>query len=578
MELTKNMTEILETLKIPRNVIELMEKINDISLIEDEENIIKIKTSSEVAYDLYCDGFLQNSTCEEVELLDILYSKYHENPYDSTYRRAGNAMSSIERQTFSTTSSHALGNLVCYLFTKVNDYKYSKLKFIEDVKEPIPLQVYIKLIDNSEKDIEVYYKEDETIYAGILDEIAIVSGTFGVKYYATIKIISKGKDKYIEGTKDIRIFPNSFVSSIEDLGLNIVTDEMKAELTEAGRHYVEITKNPKYCIYHGEAFSQGWAGDIRHRIDSRVMIDVAAFRLLNPRVEPNWYEGRIFYSDSKMDEVPEKLLWMCSPVVYGFSFNNKVWCKMYAKNIEEITFSENAFEDLIIPKKNKDIFVASLTHDMPSFDSISDKGAGKIFLLYGPPGVGKTMTAESVAEFLQKPLYYVSVGELGIRPEELENSLDKVMKVANSWDAIILLDEVDVFAVKRDGASIERNAMTAIFLRLLERYSGIMFMTTNLLNNLDDAFISRSTAIIKYEELASQDRAKIWLNLFDKVEKLNTIKLDEFLKDDIEELSSHNINGRVIKNTVRLAYSLALSKKESLSLKHIETALNLRQN
>lgn len=188
------------------------------------------------------------------------------------------------------------------------------------------------------------------------------------------------------------------------------------------------------------------------------------------------------------------------------------------------------------------------------------------------------MTAESVAEFLQKPLYYVSVGELGIRPEELENSLDKVMKVANSWDAIILLDEVDVFAVKRDGASIERNAMTAIFLRLLERYSGIMFMTTNLLNNLDDAFISRSTAIIKYEELASQDRAKIWLNLFDKVEKLNTIKLDEFLKDDIEELSSHNINGRVIKNTVRLAYSLALSKKESLSLKHIETALNLRQN
>lgn len=188
------------------------------------------------------------------------------------------------------------------------------------------------------------------------------------------------------------------------------------------------------------------------------------------------------------------------------------------------------------------------------------------------------MTAESVAEYLQKPLYYISVGELGINPHSLEGALEKAMKVANSWDAVILLDEVDVFAVKRDNTSIERNAMTAIFLRMLERYSGIMFMTTNLLNNLDDAFISRSTAVIRYNDLTADDRTKIWYGLLDKVEKLNTVKLDSNLKKDIEDLSKkHAINGRVIKNTIRLAYSLASSKNEDLSKEHIEIALSLRQ-
>lgn len=187
------------------------------------------------------------------------------------------------------------------------------------------------------------------------------------------------------------------------------------------------------------------------------------------------------------------------------------------------------------------------------------------------------MTAESVAEFLQKPLYFVSVGELGVKPEELEHSLNKVMKVATSWDAIILLDEVDVFAVKRDGASIERNAMTAIFLRMLERYSGVMFMTTNLLNNLDDAFISRATAVIKYNDLETADRIKIWNGLFDKVEKIGEVKISPSLRMDINKVASYNLNGRIIKNIVRLAYSLALSKGEDLSLNHIETALDLRQ-
>lgn len=572
------MRQILEMIKVPEDMIKSIEDTTSIQLVEDKENILKIKLNKDVAYDLYCEEFLDTSDIREVTLLDIVYSEVCEEAYTRAYSFARAHRQRVRHDDYNPESAVCQSALVCYILTRVNEYKYSKLKGIEDVDDEVPFQIYRKLLNKSPRIIEVGVYRDGVLYAGELDEIAIRKSMSGPKVIAFINIISRGSEGYVKGVIGTQIYPKMFVKDLSDLGLVLITDELKAELAEKGKHYVKMTKEPLYCECHGESYTQGWMGDDRHRVDSRVMIDPASFKLLNPRVDNSWYEGSIFSTDNIIgQEVPKESLWMCSPVVYGFSFGNKIWCKMYAKDITEIQFSENAFEELIIPEKNKDLFIASLQYDMPSLDSISDKGAGKIFLLYGAPGVGKTMTAESVAEFLRKPLYYVSVGELGVRPEELEKALDNVMRVANSWDAIILLDEVDVFAVKRDGASIERNAMTAIFLRMLERYSGVMFMTTNLLDNLDDAFISRSTAVIKYNDLTANDREKIWNGLLDKVEKLNTLKVSLELRQDVPEFAEVKLNGRVIKNTVRLAYSLALSKGEDLESKHIRAALELRQ-
>ena len=574
---TTEIREILKNLKVTEDLIQVIQN-TDITLIKDTENILKLKISKEIAYELYCDDFLPNSEITEISFLDVVYSSEDSDAFERAYKRAALFVRRVAQEDFAYDNVGHQALLACYLLVRVNEYKYSQLKSINDVVEPVPFQIYRKLLNNSKENIEVYVEENEFTYAGTLRNIEVHNTMMGPQIYAYINIISKDAEEYVQGRISTRIHPEAFVSSIEDMGLKAVTEELKAQFTKAGKNYVKLTKEPTYCEYHGEAYTEGWMGDTRHRVDSRVMVDIASFKLLNPKIRDRWYKGDIFDCDCTIGEdVPEDKLWMCSPVVYGFSFSNKIWCYMASKNITDIKFSENAFDDLIIPQENKEVFIASLTHDMPSLDSISDKGAGKIFLLYGAPGVGKTMTAESVAEFLQKPLYYVSVGELGVRPEELEKALDNVMKVATSWDAIILLDEVDVFAVKRDGASIERNAMTAIFLRMLERYSGVMFMTTNLLNNLDNAFISRSTAVIKYHNLTADDRAKIWNGLFDKIEILNTLKISDDLKERVKDLSQHDLNGRVIKNTVRLAYSLAISKNEELSLEHINTALSLRQ-
>lgn len=574
-------TEILkklEELKIPNDIIQSIQDTKSITLSLDEEEIIRIEITKDLAYDLYCDDFLATSNYREVGMLDVIYSNVSTNIFDKTYEYAEYHKERVRRGRYDAHSVPHQTALVCYILSKANDLKYNKYETIYDVKDPVPFQVYKNLIKKSHEGIEVYTKDNEgNIIAGLLEEIKVRKSMFGMDVHALISIVSKGAKKYVRGKVDIQIHPKEFIKSMEDMGLSLITPELKKELTEMGKKYIEMTKKPTYCECHGEVYTQGRVSDIRHAVNSRVMIDVESMRLLNPMIPNSWYQGDIFTNNECIGEgVPEDMLWMCSPYVYGFSFGNKIWCRMTLKDLSDIIFSENAFDELIIPQATKDVFVASLTHDMPSLDSISDKGAGKIFLLYGAPGVGKTMTAESVSEFLRKPLYFVSVGELGVNPEQLETSLDNVMKIANSWDAIILLDEVDVFAVKREGASIERNAMTAIFLRMLERYSGIMFMTTNLLNNLDDAFISRATAVIKYNDLSKTNKAKIWQGIIEKVINLNTIKVN-CSSIDLKELSEYDLNGRVIKNTIRLAYSLAASKNEALSMKHIRTALKLRQ-
>lgn len=112
-------------------------------------------------------------------------------------------------------------------------------------------------------------------------------------------------------------------------------------------------------------------------------------------------------------------------------------------------------------------------------DVIQGKGKGLVAVLHGPPGTGKTLTAEGISELLKCPLYSVSAGDLGTDSRYLEAELQKTLDICHAWGAILLLDEADVFLEKRNMADIHRNALVSIFLRQLEYFQGILFLTTN---------------------------------------------------------------------------------------------------
>lgn len=122
---------------------------------------------------------------------------------------------------------------------------------------------------------------------------------------------------------------------------------------------------------------------------------------------------------------------------------------------------------------------------------VKGKGRGLIILLHGVPGVGKTSTAETIADATGRPLLSVTCGDIGENAAEIEKNLEQIFTNSHRWGCVLLLDEAEVFLAKRNLEDLKRNAMVSVFLRVLEYYSGILFLTTNRVGTIDEAFKSR---------------------------------------------------------------------------------------
>jgi hypothetical protein len=249
------------------------------------------------------------------------------------------------------------------------------------------------------------------------------------------------------------------------------------------------------------------------------------------------------------DFTTEELI-IASPVVLGFSFTEKSWFEFAVADIQDIVWNDQAFDSLVLPRDHKELVKAQVkSHKFHAAEAIDDviqgKGKGLVFVLHGPPGVGKTLTAEGIAEYLRCPLYAVSAGDLGTDARALESELNKIMDIAHSWGAVLLLDEADVFLEKRQHQDVHRNALVSIFLRLLEYFQGILFLTTNRVETFDEAFQSRIHIALKYNELGMKAKKDIW-RAFTAMAAKNGGLVDDFTDKNYEELAKHNLNGRQV--------------------------------
>jgi hypothetical protein len=92
-------------------------------------------------------------------------------------------------------------------------------------------------------------------------------------------------------------------------------------------------------------------------------------------------------------------------------------------------------------------------------------------------------------------LYAVSAGELGTTPEQVDKRLTNILQLSETWNAVLLLDEADVFLQQRGVGDVNRNALVSIFLRQLEYFQGVLVLTTNMVQQIDPAFESNSDLI-----------------------------------------------------------------------------------
>ncbi|KAK4676341.1 hypothetical protein QC764_510590 [Podospora pseudoanserina] len=164
-------------------------------------------------------------------------------------------------------------------------------------------------------------------------------------------------------------------------------------------------------------------------------------------------------------------------------------------------------------------------------DFIENKGEGHIFLLHGGPGVGKTYTAECIAEYTYCPLLSLTCGDIGTDDVKMEQQLSKWFRLAEKWGAVMLIDEADIYLERRVVSDLRRNSLVfGEILRWHPHLSTPVVLTLNVQilprnpvldykprRAFDDAFISRIHIIIKYDQLSKDNHRQIWTQFFDKL-------------------------------------------------------------
>ena len=168
--------------------------------------------------------------------------------------------------------------------------------------------------------------------------------------------------------------------------------------------------------------------------------------------------------------------------------------------------------------------------------------------------------------------------DIGTNSEEVESNLANEFISAKRCNAVLLIDEADVFMERRSSVDLIRNSLVAGsvlsadetisqadhgqtgLLRALEFFDGILLLTTNRVGHFDDAFISRIHVQLYYPDFDDKDRAKVWKNFINKLERerKDYIRLHAETMEYIEssgDLKRARWNGREIRNGTSLSSS-----------------------
>ncbi|RGP70879.1 hypothetical protein FLONG3_7335 [Fusarium longipes] len=410
----------------------------------------------------------------------------------------------------------------------------------------------------------------------------------------------------------------------------------------------------KHCSYNGIALHVGDQGCPKemqkHHVQGRILVDVVGYNRHHltkgnrengdPEIEvadvvqrsntpyrgnaksTNINQYRLSEEDQVMNQKnllkkPNELAFI-SDLIGGYALENKIWVYFYVEDILPITWNDAAYSHLVFNESQKELVLSFVENhrvtDDPSGamqDVIVGKSQGLIVLLSGPPGTGKTLMAEAIADRARRPLFYLQTEDLDVGPATLGANIKRIFEMATEWNAIILLDEADVFLAQRNRYNVQRNELVSIFLRELEYFRGIIFLTTNLYPTIDTAFRSRVSLHLIFESLNRAAREAIWRKFLKHLpdDNRNSDFIDDFcgtgpaatmnagtdedaeggistnrddrlvddMLDDIDiaELSLWQLDGRQIKTAVKMASSWCGFRRYSMTVALLEQCIKV---
>jgi len=228
-------------------------------------------------------------------------------------------------------------------------------------------------------------------------------------------------------------------------------------------------------------------------------------------------------------------------LMFHLELHHHLW--VHVDDMQPYVYQPELKQKLILPPEQTDLIdILTAEMDVLMDDIVAGKSGGTTVLCAGPAGVGKTLTAEVYSEIIKRPLYRVHSGQLGLNVTEMEVALKNTLTRAQRWGAVMLIDEADVYIKRRDD-NIAANAVVGVFLRVLEYFNGLLFLTTNRVGDIDEAIISRCIAMIKYHPPGLEDRRQIWRVMIEQFGLQVEPTLIDTLAESFPEASGRDIKG-----------------------------------
>lgn len=179
-------------------------------------------------------------------------------------------------------------------------------------------------------------------------------------------------------------------------------------------------------------------------------------------------------------------------------------------------------------------------------------GLGTTVLMSGPPGTGKTLSARAVATTLGIPLYRIDLSQVVSKwVGETEKQLGQLFDEAESSGAALLFDEADALFAKRSEVkgSNDRyaNLEVGFLLQRIEAFTGLCFLTTNMVQSIDPAFVRRMSLHIQYALPELEERNALWWAALPPEAPLASTVDIEALATAFEEMSGAEIRNAALR-------------------------------
>jgi SpoVK/Ycf46/Vps4 family AAA+-type ATPase len=207
-------------------------------------------------------------------------------------------------------------------------------------------------------------------------------------------------------------------------------------------------------------------------------------------------------------------------------------------------------------------------------------GLGLAFNFAGPPGTGKTICAEAIAQVLGRRLLVVRYAEMeSMWAGETPKNVAAVFRLADEQGAVLFFDEADAIAARRSASSSmqamqrESNTIVNVLLRELESFNGVVIFATNLAANFDPAFERRIRTHVLFERPGAAEREKIWRVQIHPDKTPLAADVDFTALAEVFDASGGEIKNAVLKAAAMAASDPELSSPRAIHQRHFEAAM-----